>query len=81
MDDISDDEEDKEPVKTETERSRSPASREWDLPSESDDSLHLSDGINLIFFNGHKYIRVFFKGGSPLFTSLGLSYWYFYFIK
>ncbi|VDI41853.1 ski oncogene-like [Mytilus galloprovincialis] len=44
VDDISDDEEDKEPVKTETERSRSPASREWDLPSESDDSLHLSDG-------------------------------------
>lgn len=42
--DISDDEEEKEPAKNQGERSpKSPAAREWDLPSESDDSLHLSD--------------------------------------
>ena len=44
INEISDDEDEKEPIKSEPERSpRSPTSREWDLPSESDDSLHLSD--------------------------------------
>lgn len=45
VNDISDDEEEKETNKNQVERSpKSPAAREWDLPSESDDSLHLSDG-------------------------------------
>lgn len=47
VNDISDDEEEKETNKNQVERSpKSPAAREWDLPSESDDSLHLSDDDN-----------------------------------